>query len=88
MSFMKAKHRVSILCLLFVLYIVPTTAAVTVTHLDQCHLEVTNITGSILSLEFKSLPANRPQQYNNFIAIWDGTSIPWGEEPLKKNLLV
>jgi hypothetical protein len=87
MNFMKAKHRVSILCLLFVLYIVPSTAAVTVTHFDQCHLEVTNITGSTVSLEFKSLPANRPQQYNNFIAIWEGTSVPWGTEPLKKKII-
>lgn len=68
----------------------PTAAAVTlppgVSELSclQCSLRVPTegISGSFVVAAYGGLPGNQPRLYGNFLAIWEGTVIPWTAQPL------
>jgi len=45
---------------------------------------VSDATSDTVSISYAGLPANQPQTYQNFVAIWEATMIPWTVQPLKK----
>ena len=50
----------------------------------QCSLRVPTegIGDSFVIGEYAGLPGNQPGLYHNFLAIWEGTVIPWTAQPL------
>ena len=56
-------------------------------NLNTCSVTVNNVTGDTVSIGYNTLPANQPNTYNNFIAIWESTIIPWEVTPLKKTTI-
>lgn len=45
-------------------------------------LSVLDVTNHSVTISYQSLPANRPNSYGNFIALWQGAAIPWTAPPL------
>lgn len=54
------------------------------TNLDIVTITVDNFTADTVSLRYSGLPGNLPDTYRNFVAIWNQTIIPWGQEPIQK----
>jgi hypothetical protein len=42
---------------------------------------------NVVTASYKTLPGNRPAQFENVIAVWPGRDIPWGQPPLTQDLL-
>lgn len=55
--------------------------------LTQTTLSVTGYTSSTVSVKYETLPANQPRTYQNFVAIWQSTQIPWGQAPLQSEAI-
>lgn len=55
-----------------------------VPQLSKVSVEIEAYTAGTVAVKFAGLPANQPQTYKNFIAIWDATVIPWTVAPLKR----
>lgn len=53
-------------------------------QLNQVSVQIEAYTSDAVVLNFTGLPANQPQTYKNFVAIWEATVIPWTAPPLKK----
>lgn len=53
-------------------------------ELHTCDIDITSFTGSSISVSFSGLPANQPKTYQNFVAVWEASVIPWTVEPLRK----
>jgi hypothetical protein len=47
-------------------------------------LSVEHYTSSTVTVRYDSLPANRPLNNENFVAIWKSSVIPWQAEPLAR----
>lgn len=47
-------------------------------------LSILNVTSETATVGYRSLPANRPKTYGNFLAIWQGRMIPWQAPPLSR----
>ncbi|WP_052293805.1 hypothetical protein [Azospirillum sp. B510] len=47
-------------------------------------LSVLNVTSDTATIGYRSLPANRPKSYGDFLAIWQGRMIPWRAPPLAR----
>lgn len=45
---------------------------------------IQNYTSDIVFIKYSGLPANQPSSYQNFVAIWEATSIPWSQDPIQK----
>ncbi|MGS2763402.1 hypothetical protein [Sinomicrobium sp. M5D2P9] len=54
------------------------------TNLDIVTVTVDNFTADTISLRYSGLPGNLPHKYGNFVAIWNQTIIPWGQDPIQK----
>ena len=50
--------------------------------LATCKVRVTEVTGSSIAVEIAGLPGNRMKQYGNYLAVWQGAIVPWGQPPL------
>jgi hypothetical protein len=48
---------------------------------------IIDVTPDSVSISYAGLPANQPQTYQNFLAIWEASMIPWTVEPLKKEFI-
>lgn len=55
--------------------------------LATCKLQVTSVTGSSVSVEIEGVPGNRMKQYGNYVAVWQGAIVPWGQPPLVKQAI-
>ncbi len=51
--------------------------------LAQVSVVVTGATGTTLDLNYKGLPGNQPTTYQNFVAVWQGTIVPWNQPPMR-----
>ncbi|HEY6327914.1 MAG TPA: hypothetical protein VI756_01160 [Blastocatellia bacterium] len=51
--------------------------------LEVVSVQVKNFTGDTVSIGYQTLPGNQPQTYQNFVAIWQSSVIPWTAPPLK-----
>jgi hypothetical protein len=51
--------------------------------LAQTTLKVDGATGTTIDIEYASLPGNEPTTNKNFVAVWNGTIVPWGQAPLR-----
>lgn len=51
--------------------------------LTQMVISIGAVTASTITVIYQSLPGNQPSVYNNFVAIWQSTMIPWGQPPLR-----
>lgn len=55
--------------------------------LATCRLRVTGVTGSSVDVDVAGLPGNRMKQYGNYIAVWQGAIVPWGQPPLAQQAI-
>lgn len=47
-------------------------------------VSILSVTSETATVGYRSLPANRPKTYGNFLAIWQGRMIPWQAPPLAR----
>lgn len=52
--------------------------------LQTTSISVVSVTADVVTVTYSSLPGNQPNTYNNFVAIWEATAIPWQAEPLRR----
>lgn len=50
---------------------------------SNCSVKVENYTGDTVAVSYSSLPGNLPQDYKNFVAIWQASIIPWQSPDFK-----
>jgi len=48
---------------------------------------ISDYTSDTLSVSYAGLPANQPKTYQNFVAVWEASRIPWTVEPLRKKFI-
>lgn len=58
------------------------TVEMDTTDLDLCSVAVTYVDGENVTIAYSGLPGNQPATYQNFIAIWESSVIPWTVPPL------
>lgn len=58
--------------------------AVVESNLQTTSVSVVNVTADVVTVAYFGLPGNQPNTYNNFVAIWEATAIPWQAEPLRR----
>jgi hypothetical protein len=51
---------------------------------SQCSIGIDGYSGTTVDLSYRGLPANQPESYRNFVAIWQSTVVPWRVPPLKQ----
>ncbi|NII27005.1 hypothetical protein HB364_18080 [Pseudoflavitalea sp. X16] len=49
-----------------------------------CAITIEDHTGDTVSVKYQGLPGNQPKDSNNFVAIWEASTIPWTAKPLKQ----
>jgi hypothetical protein len=52
--------------------------------LAQVTLKVDGATGTTIDVEYESLPGNLPTTNKNFVAVWNGTIVGWGQPPMRQ----
>lgn len=55
--------------------------------LSSVAITVGAITPATVSVAYEGLPGNQAGAYNNFVAIWQSTIIPWGDPPLAQKAI-
>jgi hypothetical protein len=53
----------------------PGYAGTTATY--RCSIAVSEASGTTVAVRYRGLPGNQPKLYDNFVAIWPGTVVPW-----------
>jgi hypothetical protein len=56
-------------------------------NLLQCTISVNDVTGTTVAVSYAGLPANQPQRYQDFVALWEGTAIAWSVPPLRRQAI-
>jgi hypothetical protein len=52
--------------------------------LETCAISIQGFTGTTVDVAYSGLPGNQPKDYGNFVAIWDGSVIPWQATPMRQ----
>lgn len=52
--------------------------------LSICHISVENYTADTVTVRYQGLPGNQAHTYQNFIAIWEASVIPWTVPPVER----
>lgn len=52
--------------------------------LSICRVSVENYTADTVTVRYQGLPGNQPHTYQNFVAIWEATVIPWPVPPWRQ----
>ncbi|MCW3464862.1 hypothetical protein [Chitinophaga nivalis] len=50
--------------------------------LYTCSAIITDYTSDTVTVKYSGLPANQPATYENYIAIWEASMIPWNVPPI------
>lgn len=45
------------------------------------------ISGGVMDVDYKTIEGNKPNAYNNYLAIWEAKKVPWKEKPLKYEVI-
>ena len=53
-------------------------------NLETCSLSIENYTADTVSVRYSGLSGNQPHSYQNYVAIWEATTIPWSVRPLRQ----
>ena len=51
---------------------------------QTCSLTVEEFTADAIALRYEGLGGNQPHRYQNFVAVWESTAIPWNAPPLSR----
>jgi hypothetical protein len=54
------------------------------TTLASCTVSIPYYGADTVAVAFNGLPGNQPMLYNNFVAIWEASMIPWTVPPIQK----
>src|SRR5215207_5215625 len=54
------------------------------TTLASCTVSIPYYGSDTVAVAYNGLPGNQPMLYNNFVAIWEASMIPWTVPPLQK----
>lgn len=65
----------------------PLTIATDTPELYGFTVSAINPTADTVSITYQGLPASQPKTYQNFIAIWAASMIPWKASPLRKQFI-
>lgn len=54
------------------------------TTLASCTVSIPYYGSDTVDVSYSGLPGNQPKLYNNFVAIWEASMIPWTVPPIQK----